>query len=239
MKTNYFFKYISICFCLMLFSCSNDDDSTEVEECQLISVGNGLSAAEECGLYEYVSASGVTIKINAHGVVTYTDASTFSNDFTIQIWGSDETDNSYLYGSHENLNGKHIKDRLGLNRTILHPSGLKITCVSSGSNVFTWADYFTSITIYDGAIVHHINLVTNEVEYSGVNQYIADNLDANEADGETSTYEVVGNMLYFFNTYTENELGNKVIERVDLGSLDHTNPNQVNDLFDDPRLAHT
>ena len=46
-------------------------------------------------------------------------------------------------------------------------------------------------------------------------------------------------MLYFFNTYTENELGNKVIERVDLGSLNSINPNQVNDLFDDPRLGHT
>ena len=85
----------------------------------------------------------------------------------------------------------------------------------------------------------HIDLVTNHIEYSGNNQYVADNVDANEADGETSTYEVVGTMLYYYNIYTENELGNKIIERVDLGSLNSLNPNQVNDLFDDSRLNHT
>lgn len=237
MKTNYFLKCISICLCLMLFSCSNDDDTTEVGDCQLISVGNGLSAAEECGLYEYVSESGVTIMISSStpgtATVTYTDESFYANTFTYQMWGNIPNENINL---HENLNGKHIKDRFGVNRTILHPNGLKITCVFSGLDA---SANMTGITIYDGAIVHHINTITNQVEYSENNQNFADVTDANETDGETSTYEVVGEMLYFFNTYTENELGSKVIERVDLGSLNSINPNQVNDLFDDPRLGHT
>ena len=120
------------------------------------------------------------------------------------------------------------------------PNGLKITLISTGTFPYiAGEDYFTGATIYDGAIVHHINLVTKIIEYSGNNQYVADNIDANEADGETSTYEVVGTMLYYYNIYTENELGNKIIERVDLGSLNSLDPNQVNDLFDDPRLNHT
>lgn len=226
---------------LTIFSCGKDDDNTtEIQDCQLVFISDGLSASEECGLYEYVSASGVTIKINAHGVVTYTDVSTFTNVFTIQFWGSDGTDNSYAYAGHENLNGKHIKDRFGINRTILHPNGLKITLVSTGTFPYiAGEDYFTAATIYDGGIVHHIDLVANNIEYSGNNQYVADNIDANEADGETSTYETVDEMLNFYNIYTENELGSKIIERVDLGSLNSSNPNQVNDLFDDPRLGHT
>lgn len=237
------FKFIALTFILLLsiFSCSKDDDTaTETQDCQLVFVSDGLSASENCGLYEYVSASGVTIKIDSHGAITYTDASTFPNVFTTQLWGSDGTDNSFLFGNHENLNGKHIKDRFGINRTILHPNGLKITCVSTGTfPSIAGEDYFTAVTIYDGSIVHHINLLTYEVEYSENNQSISNTIDANEADGETTTYEVVGEMLYFYNIYTENELGNKIIERVDLGSLNSSNPNQVNDLFDDPRLGHT
>lgn len=223
---------------LTMFSCSKGDETTETD-CRLVLISHGLSASE-CGFYEYVSNSGVTIKIDVHGTITYTDASTFPNTFTIQFWGTDGTDNSYAYAGHENLNGKHIKDRVGINRTILHPNGLKITLVSTGAFPYiAGEDYFTGVTIYDGGIVHHIDLVANYIEYSGNNQYVADNIDANEADGETSTYEVVGTMLNYYNIYTENELGNKIIERIDLGSLNSLNPNQVNDLFDDPRLGHT
>jgi hypothetical protein len=234
-------KLIAIAILLLtMFSCGKDDDTiTETQDCELVFISNGLSASD-CGLYQYVSDSGVTIKINAHGVITYTDTSTFPNIFTIQFWGTDGTDKGYAYAGLENLNGKHIKDRFGINRTILHPNGLKITLISTGTFPYiAGEDYFTGATIYDGAIVHHIDLVTNHIEYSGNNQYVADNVDANEADGETSTYEVVGTMLYYYNIYTENELGNKIIERVDLGSLNSLDPNQVNDLFDDPRLNHT
>ncbi len=235
-------KFIAIIFILAtIFSCGKDDDTTtEPPDCQLVLISNGLSASEECGLYEYVSASGVTIKIDAHGAITYTDASTFPNVFTIQFWGTDGTDNSYAYAGHENLNGKHIKDRFGINRTILHPNGLKITCVSTGTFPYiAGEDYFTAVTLYDGGIIHHIDLVNNIIEYSTNNQDFATNTDAIEADGETTTYEEVGEMLNVYNIYTENELGNKIIERVDLGSLNSSNPNQVNDLFDDPRLGHT
>jgi hypothetical protein len=75
--------------------------------------------------------------------------------------------------------------------------------------------------------------------YSAVDQRITTLLDQAQADGETSTLEITQTGLLYVTIYTEDQPGNKIMNRVELGSLVNGKPNQVNDLFDDPRLGHT
>ncbi|MCR6722077.1 MAG: hypothetical protein NVV59_17720 [Chitinophagaceae bacterium] len=134
----------------------------------------------------------------------------------------------------ENLNGKHIKNRIGKNRTIFFPDGTKITCVSTGPE-----QSVTAVSIYDGAKVHHLNITCDKVEYSTANGAMAKRLEEMQPDGETSTYELNPTGLLFYNIYTEDTPGNKVYQRLNLGQLHLGAPNQVSDLYDDPRLPHT
>ncbi|MCY1383519.1 hypothetical protein D9M69_716540 [compost metagenome] len=64
-------------------------------------------------------------------------------------------------------------------------------------------------------------------------------MDELQADGETSVMEDTPDMVWFYNIYNEDTPCNRVYGRVNLGSLPKANENQVNDLYDDPRLAHT
>ena len=77
------------------------------------------------------------------------------------------------------------------------------------------------------------------MEYSGQSAFVAKSLDDAEADGETATFELTATGLLLYNIYHEDEPGNKVYERVMLGELSRSQPNMVNDYFDDPRLGHT
>lgn len=135
---------------------------------------------------------------------------------------------------HENLNGKHLKDRIGKNRTVICPDGTKITLVSTGPQ-----DPVTAFTIYNGATVHHVNVTCRKLEYSASNQQVANRLDALQADGEVGMFEETETGMLFYNIYNEDAPGNKVYQRIDLGSLPKNSPTQVNDLYDDPRLMHT
>ncbi|HRQ51216.1 MAG TPA: hypothetical protein PLR74_11805 [Agriterribacter sp.] len=194
----------------------------------LVSPGNGW--------YEYQSGGGVTIKIQQHvdfeGLrITLTDVS-YPNHIEYEIWGISESGEHSAM--HENLNGKHIKDRIGDNRTVFFPDGTKITCVAAGPNKSV-----TAISIYDGANAHHLNITCNTIEYSASNAAVAKRLDELQPDGETSTYELTDTGLMFYNIYTEDMPGNKVEQRVNLGALFNDNPNNVRDFYDDPRLDHT
>lgn len=61
--------------------------------------------------------------------ITMTDVS-YPNRITYQLWGKSAT-GSLRAALHENLNGKHIKNRIGNNRTIFFPNGTKITGVAT------------------------------------------------------------------------------------------------------------
>lgn len=43
----------------------------------------------------------------------------------------------------------------------------------------------------------------------------------------------------YYNIYNEDTPGNKVYKREDLGSLIKSQPKQINDFYDDPRIANT
>ncbi len=239
LRTGKLLKLLSFtCGLFLLFThCKKktNDELPVLNTCKSVEAKAGLRSLGN-GLYEYQSGGGVTIKINRGNIegltITLTDVS-YPNQITYQLWGI--TDESEQYATmHENLNGKHIKDRMGSNRTIFFPDGTKLTCVAAGPNKSV-----TAISIYDGPNVHHLNITCDKVEYSGSDETIAKRLDAIQPDGETSTYELTSTGLMFYNIYTEDTPGNKVEQRINLGSLNNDNPKQVNDLYDDPRLAHT
>lgn len=185
-------------------------------------------------MYRYTSEAGVStlVRIDPRGaiVVTATDT-TYKNKATYQLWGGSEQESHAI---HENLNGKHIKDTLHRNRTILFSSGVKVTLVSSelGSPVET-------VSIYDGAIAHRINILQDKVEYSAEDAMVANNMDKAEIDGETATYKPTETGLIFYNVYTEDEQGQKTEEYTELGELFEDRPRKVDDLYDDTRLSHT
>lgn len=227
-----------VCCSFFLFTAckkKTEDGLPTLNTCKAVDAKAGLVSLGD-GIYEYQSAGGVTIKIHRRDIggltITLTDTS-YPNLITYQLWGITDESESYA-AIHENLNGKHIKNRIGSNRTIFFPDGTKITCVAAGPDKSV-----TAISIYDGANVHHLNITCDKIEYSGSNEAIATRLDELQPDGETSTYELTSTGLMFYNIYTEDTPGNKVEKRVNLGSLVNDIPTQVNDLYDDPRLGHT
>lgn len=194
----------------------------------------GLVVHKE-GLYEYNSGKGTVIKLNfsiEDGRHQSTVTITFKEKSTYQLWGDYPT--AIGAALHENLNGKHIKDRIGNNRTVIIPDGTKITLVSAGPS-----DPITAFTIYNASNVYHVNVTCRRLEYSASNQQVAELLDEVQADGETSVFEETETHVLFYNIYNEEESGNKVLQRVELGSLPKSDSTHVNDLYDDPRLAHT
>ena len=156
-------------------------------------------------------------------------------NFKIELWGSDDLSGETFYsGNHENLNGKHIKDRIGNRRSIIFPDGAKVTMISTGIY-----NPLVSVSIHEDNAYHHLNFSCMTLEYGSANSKIAQRLDDAEADGETGTFEITATGLLFYNIYIENTPGNKKEEKVPLGELFKDEPKKVNDYYDDPRLKHT
>lgn len=190
------------------------------------------------GNYEFNSGKGTSVKIGT-GIVQNNHATlvvtiTYNETTTYQLWGGEDP-NSPHAAQHENFNGKHIKDRIGNNRTIILPDGTKVTLVSAGP-----AASVTSVTIYSGGTVQHFNANCNKLEYSvSNNPFIAQRMDDLQADGETSLMEDTPDEVWLYNIYNEDTPCNRVYQRVNMASRPKNIPTQVNDLYDDPRLAHT
>ncbi|WP_414902616.1 hypothetical protein ACMT1E_05150 [Sphingomonas flavalba] len=183
----------------------------------------------------YVSRSGLwTVQIDKH-TITVTRAMG-PRSATWQVWGD----------PHENLNGKHIKDWDGSRRTLLLDDGTKITMHADGPH-----HVVHTTSIYDGAQSHEIGNFGNLIRHSCVNAATAAARERQEADGETAHLvnlrgpAAASGSLLVKNVYTETiEAGGAVLRDFravlmgETGDLDE-NPNQVNDLYDDPRLGHT
>jgi hypothetical protein len=187
------------------------------------------------GYYAYESAGGATIKIQrvSTGILQVIMSFKAYPTFKYEFWGTGDV-NQPVALSHENLNGKHLKDRLGNSRSVIFPDGTKATIVSTGPYKNS-----TAISIYDGAKATHLNLTCDKIEYSGNDQQITKLLDDNQADGETSTFVINSTGLIFSNIYDEVTPGNKIEMNLKLGELILANPTQVNDYYDDARLAAT
>ncbi|GGC35097.1 hypothetical protein GCM10011386_29040 [Parapedobacter defluvii] len=242
-KRNRLWKTCSwICSILLCTTaCKKDKEDTEnklpaLGTCESVAPRLGLTLVEE-GTYRYKSAGGAIIDIKRKSKESLLITLSYESypNFTYEFWG-DADPGDLGPASHENLNGKHVKDRVGTNRSVIFPDGTKMTYVSTAP---WYMGGITAISIYDGAIVQHLNMTCFTWEYSAADDFFAKQLDAIQPDGETSTFELTETGLIFYNTYTEDMPGNKVYERVDIGSLAKDNPNQVNDFYDDTRLGHT
>lgn len=222
---------------LLFFSCSDDDQDPEPQlpvlgSCLGVNPGDRLTIVDPGAdqKYLYETSGGGRVLIDWKGSVNFGDVAW--ENLSVQFWGSDDL--GYLVGNHENLNGKHIRDRKGGVRSFIFPDGTKVTMNAVGKYT-----RYESISIYDGDYAVHINMQCNTVEYAGADAWVAQTLDNNQPDGETATYEIDGDFLYFRQIYWENMAGETIEEVIDLGSLDRTNPNLVNDYYDDPDLDHT
>jgi hypothetical protein len=201
----------------------------EADESCSASEPQGRLVKLDAGPIDYTTASGLwSIKIDAHTITL-----TRSGLFTWQVWGD----------PHENLNGKHTKDWNAVRRTLLLDDGTKVTMHSEGPH-----GVVHTTSIYDGAQSHEIGNTGNMVRHSCVSAEVAASRDAAEADGETALLAILKGpamllgYLYVENVYTEPD-GDEEIEfgtepLGETGDAD-TNPNQVNDYYDDPRLGHT
>ena len=159
----------------------------------------------------------------------------------VEWWGN-APGSGALVGNHENHNGKHIKDRLGARRSILLPSGALLTVASGGVS-----EPIQTISIYEGGQSHTIDPRTSTLTHScaaSVSTAVA--RETAEADGETASieYKADGGTRYT-NEYTQDASGTgvplgKVYQEQLLGeSGGPTNPTNLNDYFDDPRLGNT
>lgn len=228
------FLYPMLLTALILFSCKktkNENKEVQLATCKPVPAKGSLSQASATEPYVYKTADGWTITIDLKNTIKIQHA-TYQH-YNLELWGI--VSSGDLSGNHENLNGKHIKDRLTNKRSFILPGGTKITMHVKDLSYAV----LTAVSIYDGAEGHHINATCHIIEYSGTNATITQQLDSRQADGETAAIEISDNGLLFVNIYNEDSPGNKITERVLLGELLKNNPNLVNDYFDDPRLSHT
>ena len=227
-KSTYFLQIAKIVMGAMVilaisFSCKKETEVEPIEElpvfgtCKAATAIGGLSQSATDGIITYLTSGGGKIVIDRF---TLTISHKDYPNFAIQSWGY----------SHENLNGKHIKDWEGVRRSLIFPDGAKVTMIANGRN-----QVYQSVTIYDGNQCHHINAscnaTYNTLEYSSANSAFTKRLDDAEADGETGTFEITATGLLFNNIYNEMTPGQKVEKRVPLGELFKDEPGRVADYY--------
>jgi len=235
MKWRFPFLALGMVFLLINVSCKKtkeeESDRLKLGTCKPVPAKGSLSQAMANAPFVYKTADGwiITIQLNNHIKIEHD----IIKHYRLELWGVVES--GALSGNHENLNGKHLKDRLTNKRSIILPGGTKITM--HVKDIYFSA--LTTVSIYDGDQAHHINAICGVLEYSGNDAVITKQLDDQQADGETAAVELTDNNLLLVNIYNEDSPGNKITERVLLGGLEKTKPHLVNDFFDDPRIGHT
>lgn len=215
------------------FACTKKKDETQspLNSCIAVVPQGKLTKGASPAVFTYKTADGWVITIDFDNSIILQHETI--RHYNLELWGMVMA--GELSGNHENLLGKHIKDRLTNKRSIILPGGTKITLHVQDTYYFR----LTAVSIYDGKDAHHINATCNTLVYSATDAAMTQKLDNEQADGETAALELSDSGLIFVNIYNETTPGNKVMERVLLGELFRDTPNRVNDHFDDPRLSHT
>lgn len=209
----------------MVTSChKSSEEKSPFGTCKQVAPQGHLSYSASTNTYTFRTHGGGTVKIDLGGTINISDDN--YPGFTLEFWGG-TTNTTVSAAFHENLNGKHVKDRINARRTIIFPDGAKITMVADILGGPTrW------INIFDGGEMHHINMDCSTLEFSTTNNAsFVQQIDNKEADGETGTFEISATGLLYLNIYTEDTPGNKINSRVPIGELSRANPNQVNDYW--------
>ncbi len=166
----------------------------------------------------YTTSGGYKVTVNKHEI-QITDP---SGKNTVKHWGD----------PHENLNGKHIKDWDGKQRSIILGDGTKLTMSATGPHGVT-----TNTSIYDGNQSISIDNNKNEITQHSFDPRVAARLERGQYDGETAVFRTNWNgEARYFNIYNQDE--NFGMTRL-YQRLASTSGGKVNDLFDDPRLSKT
>lgn len=184
------------------------------------------------GPYSYFTSGGWRVLVRSTWSVRILHP---ARPWHIEIWGEPTGPQSPVL-IHENLSGKHIKDRISLpSRTIHLPDGATITLFGLDSPANA------GVSIYDNDQTHRIMFQNYGVTHScGLPRFG----ETDEADGEASEAVMNSIGMLWQNVYNQEELpgripGPKVPAVQPLGQTDHNNLNQVIDYYDDPRLGHT
>lgn len=228
-------------FVLLIFVSCKKGDSPAGEElrlgtCSAVTPDAGLIQTGVADSFVYRTSGGGIIVIKPELSVTIRHEQYAG--FKLELWGLDVVNGATkLVANHENLNGKHIKDKVNGRRSVILPDGAKLT-IRGGSN---YLELIRSVSIIDGNTSHYFSFSCNQVvlEHSATSPVLAQALDELEADGETSALEFTTDGLLWVNIYEENNSGTKVNNRVPLGELKRAIPTLVTDHYDDPRLGHT
>jgi hypothetical protein len=225
--------FTGILLTFLVLACNKKSDpEPQPQQCIPVAATGHLSIISDT-VFQFTTSGGGKIVIDRARWITIMHKD-YAN-FKIELWGG-LTDNgrTRTAANHENLNGKHLKDRLGKRRTIIFPDGAKITLVCD--SVY---GAMRTVSIYDGDESHQLNLDCNTIAHSSTVQSKAREMDAAEVDGETGEIIFTQAGLTFWNIYTEDTPGAKVDKKYLLGEIVRDKPSEVNDYFDDPRLGHT
>ena len=230
-STNRFLNSAKLCLLAILisFSACKKDKTEEipvVNDCPSVTPATtGNLTVGAGGAYTFETHGGGKIEILPPLSIRITHA--FYPGFKIEFWGTSVVNGIDVLGcAHENLNSKHIKDRLSSRRTIIFPDSSKITMVAAGDRL-----QLLSVIIFDRAESHQINSSCGKLQQSSTSAAITQQLDDAEPDGEAGGFAFTTTGLIFFNQYTEDVAGVKVQNRYNLGEIYYSDPNRVDDYY--------
>lgn len=137
---------------------------------------------------------------------------------------------------HENLNGKHLKDWEGKQRSVILADGTKITMTADGPHGVT-----QNTSIYDGRQNVQIANAQNKIEHHSYNPFDTMFREMNQYDGETALFRTNWNGAAVYNNiYNQDANFNVTNAYRQIGRTGgYNNPNKVHDFYDDPRIGHT
>lgn len=228
-------------FSVLIFSSCKKGDTPAADElklgtCSAVTPKAGMVQSGVADSFMYRTSGGGIIVIKPDISVTIRHEQ--YPGFKLELWGIEVVNGAAkLVGNHENLNGKHIKDKESGRRSVIFPDGAKLT-IKGGND---YLGLIRSVSIIDGSNSHVLSFSCNQVvlEHSSTSVSLAQALDELEADGEASVIEFTADGLLWVNSYLENSSGTKVYNRVPLGEIMKATPTLVRDYYDDPRLGHT
>jgi hypothetical protein len=152
---------------------------------------------------------------------------------TVEFWG---TASGRLAGSHENVNGKHVKDWVDRIRTVRLPSGALVTMTEAAP-----VSPLTTVSFYENGQSHTIDASTMSLTHSCAGDAaVAASRDSAEPDGEAASVSIIANGgIAYTDQYTQgvSATGAPLDKVPDVRPIAETggpvNPNQVTDYWAD------
>ena len=170
----------------------------------------------------YTTSGGYQVTVNKHDISVKDP----SGKNVLKHWGD----------PHENLNGKHLKDWEGKQRSVVLGDGTKLTMSADGPHGVT-----LNTSIYDGNQNVQIKNADNKIYHHSLNPYDTQFRELSQHDGETALFRTnwAGAGIYN-NIYNEDANFNVTNAYRQIGRTGGIfNPDKVHDFYDDPRIGHT